>query len=486
MHLPSSPSWNDLVTQTPYSVPLIIRGTVIDDRDVTYGGRGGGISFASSDVARYAQRLSLATPGAMDDLYQLKLDDIFDFLEALGDRLSPAKNAWMEEAFELSCQTSGLSRAILRAMYETMGHSLRADSLREVAQNAIGIDYLEGWVERRLEGGLLSRTRAFGARCIHIVAGNAPGTSALTVARNAITRGDAVIKTPSNDPLTAAAIARTMIDMAPQHPLTRHLSVAYWKGGNTAVEEQLYSPRHIEKIVAWGGMASIKHIARYIQPGVELLALDPKLSSTIIGEEAFVDESSMVAVARALAIDGGGMNQEACSNARLVWVQSGTDRAGIERLNRLGRLVYQAILELPPSVSGPAVRLNSALGEEVESLRMGGQDGYRVIGGGPEGAVIVSQMDEPVDFAPLLANRVLNLVPIDDVAVPVRAVTSYTQTIGIYPESLKRQLRDRLSLHGAQRIVTLGHALAMPNHGIQDAIEPWRRMCRWIVEEEAA
>ena len=40
--------------------------------------------------------------------------------------------------------------------------------------------------------------------------------------------------------------------------------------------------------------------------------------------------------------------------------------------------------------------------------------GTRVIGGGVEGAVIMSQMDEPVDFAPLLANRVLNLVPVDD------------------------------------------------------------------------
>jgi hypothetical protein len=467
-----------------YSVPLIIRGAVIDDRDVTYGGRGGGITFTSSDVGRHAGRLALAIPSAMDDLYRLTFDDILDFLEALGERLTPAKNPWTQEAFELSCRTSGLSRHILRAMYESMGDSLRRETLREVAENAIGIDYLEGWVERRLHGGLVSRTRAFGARCIHIVAGNAPGTSALTVARNAITRGDAIIKTPSNDPLTAAAIARTMIDMAPDHPLTRHLSVAYWKGGDTAVEERLYTPRHIEKIVAWGGMASIKHIARYIQPGVELVALDPKLSSTIIGKEVFTDTATMTAVARALAVDGGGLNQEACSNARVVWVQSGTDREGLDRLDRFGRMVYEAILQLPASVSGPAVRLNPALAEEVEALRVGGEDYYRVIGGGREGAVIVSQMDAPVDFAPLLANRVLNLVPIDDIETPVRAVTSYTQTIGIYPESLKRNLRDRLSLQGAQRLVTLGHALAMPNHGIQDAIEPWRRMCRWIVEEE--
>jgi len=64
-------------------------------------------------------------------------------------------------------------------------------SLREAAENSIGIDYLENWVEIPLEGPLTARIRAFGARAVHIVAGNAPGTSLLTVARNAITRSDA-------------------------------------------------------------------------------------------------------------------------------------------------------------------------------------------------------------------------------------------------------------------------------------------------------
>ena len=491
MRSPSSPSWSDTVALPDvsmddgrFAVPLIIRGRVIDSDEVRHGGRGSKVTFTSADVGRYAGQLALASPSALDDLYRLRFEEILDFLEALGERLTLEKNPWIQQAFELSSRTSGLSRPILQTMYESMGHSLRRDTLREVTEHAIGIDYLEGWVERPLAGGLISRTRAFGARCVHIVAGNAPGTSVLTIARNAITRGDAIIKTPSNDPLTAAAIARTMIDMAPDHPLTRHLSVAYWKGGDTTLEEQLYHPRHIEKIVAWGGMASIKHVARYIQPGIELVALDPKLSSTLIGAEAFADENTLAFAARALALDGGGLNQEACSNARVVWVQSGTDPEGLARLNRFGELVYDAIQQLPTTTSGPAVRLDAALKDEMEALQLAGDEWYRVIGGGAGGAIIVSQMDEPVDFAPLLTNRVLNLVPTDELDTPVRAVTSYTQTIGIYPESLKRKLRDRLAIHGAQRLVSLGHALAMPNHGIQDAIEPWRRMCRWVVEEE--
>jgi hypothetical protein len=60
------------------------------------------------------------------------------------------------------------------------------------------------------------------------------------------------VKAPSNDPLTIVAIARTMIEMAPGHPITRHLTVGYCKGGDEAIESRIYQPQHIEKLVAWG------------------------------------------------------------------------------------------------------------------------------------------------------------------------------------------------------------------------------------------
>ena len=467
-----------------FHVPLIIRGEVIDTAEVSHGGRGGAVSFTSPDVRQHLNRLE-AAPHRLSDLYRIGFDEILDYLEALGQRLVLSKNPWLEQAFDLSCRTSGLGADILRNMYETLGKRLSRTSMKELAEKAVGIPYLEGWVESRLQDGSIARVRAFGARAVHIVAGNAPGVSMMTIARNALIRGDAIIKTPSNDPLTAAAIARTMIDMAPDHPLTKHLSVAYWKGGDDTVEASLYKSSNIEKIVAWGGMASISHIAKYIRPGVELVALDPKLSSSIIGREAFDDDATMKKVAKLLAMDGGGMNQEACTNARVVYVHCGTDDDALEKLNRFGRMVYDAVQALPAEISGPAVRLEPKLEEEIEALKLGGEEWYNVIGGGPRGAVIVSQLDDPVDFATLLANRVINLVPVDDIEEPVRAVTNYTQTIGIYPESLKRELRDRLALHGAQRLVSLGKALDLPNIGIQDAIEPVRRMCRWIVDEEA-
>ena len=468
---------------TQYHVPLIIRGKVIEGDECTFGGRHGGASFTTPDVGKHLAQLGLTTPSSMMDMYTLRFDEVLEYLHGLGDKLVFERNPHMQQAFELSLATSGLTEKILRYFYEVVGLAFQRDQVREVAERSIGVRYLEGWVENKLNNGVTVAVRPFGARAIHVTAGNIPTVAAMSIIRSVITRSDTIIKSPSNDPLTATAIARTMIDMAPEHPLTRHLSVAYWKGGDARIEQALYQPRNIEKIVAWGGLSSIKHIAQYIQPGIDLITLDPKLSSTIVGKAGFDSESTMQEVAHGIARDAGMYNQETCTNARVVYVQSGTGKEGIALANRLGELLWDAIRALPPHLSSAARHLDLALAEEIHALQMNRQ-WHKVIGGGLEGAVIVSQIDEPVDFARILANRVVNLVPFDDLDTPVRAVNAYTQTIGIYPPSLHDQLRDRLSLHGAQRLVTLGFAAVSMNHGLQDSIEPLRRMCRWIVNEK--
>jgi Acyl-CoA reductase (LuxC) len=467
-----------------FSVPLIIRGQVFEGAELEFEGRRGGTRFVTPDLERHLVELPLARPSALADLYELTFDDILDYLSELSGRLALERNAHLQQALELSLLTSGLTEGILRSCYATLGRVFEPDVLREMVEGTIGVRYLEGWVDTRTATGYCARMRAFGARAVHIVAGNVPTVSAITIARNAVTRSDAIIKTPSNDPLTAAAIARTMIDMAPDHPVTRHLSIAYWKGGDAAIEDVLYRPQHIEKIVAWGGVASISHIAKYIQPGIDLITLDPKLSSTIIGREAFASESSMRDAALALAHDVGAYNQEACLSARVVYVETGTDAAGLATANRFGQRVFEAIQQLPREVSGVAREMAAALREELEGLRFA-SDYKLVAGGGLEGGVIVSQIPEPVEFAALLANRIANLVPVSDMELPVRSVTAYTQTIGVYPESLAERIRDRLAFQGAQRVVTLGYAANRVVAGPQDGIEPLRRMCKWILHESS-
>jgi hypothetical protein len=470
---------------TTFTVPLVVRGRLITDDLVPFASRLDH-SFQAPDPVKHAHALPLRSPSEMADLYAVSFDEILNVLTELGAALAFERNPYIQEAYEACLVSNPMPESILRTGYLGLPAMFSRESMRELAEAQVGIDYLEGWVPRRLLDGREIRVRAFGARTLHIPAGNGGLVAGITVLRNALTRSDAIVKAPSNDPLTAMAIARTLADIAPDHPITKHLAVGYWKGGDERVEEQLYKPEHVEKIVAWGGLASVKHVTRYIQPGLELIALDPKRSATIIGPEAFDSEDTLREVAKRAACDVGAGNQEGCVNARIIYVLSGTDEAGLEKANRLGQLVYESMIGLPEFISTTPKVVDRTLLENVEGSRLT-EDWYRVFGGEhAEGAIIVSQLDEPVHYSELLSGRVANIVPVDSIDKVTDAVNAYTQTIGIYPESLKAQLRDTLSLFGAQRLTSLGYAASVNFTIPQDAMEPVRRMCKWVVEEHCS
>jgi hypothetical protein len=468
--------------------PAIIRGKVIQSDLLRFGGRNGDLEFMAPDPATIVARLPLGNPNLLTDLYSLTVDDILDYLEELGKRLDINTNAHLQAALDLTLQTAPTTPPLVRHGYSRIPGLFARPELEDMVDQ-IGRDYLDGWVHTRTTArGAKRYVRAFGARALHIVAGNSPVLSAVTVIRNAVARGDAIIKAPSNDPFTGIAVARTMIDFAPDHPITKHISIAYWKGGDEAFESKLYQPHNIEKIIAWGGFSSVKHVAKYIQPGLELISLDPKRSISIVGAEAFDSDAAMDDVAQRVAADFGGQNQEVCASARVVYVLSGSADDGIAKTEALAARAYEKLLGLPEHLSTrPKNGINRTLMSDLDAASLM-DDFYTVIGTQDgEGGVIVSKLPEPVDFAPSLTNRVANFVPVDSIDDVIPRIDAYCQTIGIYPEALVSEIQDRLALAGGQRLVTLGHAAAASTGfgAPQDGIEPVRRLCKWIFREES-
>lgn len=459
-------------------IPAFIRGTLVADDLESFHGRGVQATFAAPAPMSLLDRLPLADPLRTRDLYEHSVADIADLLAEVGARLRLDDNALLQESLAESATWSDMTPSLLEAAYRQLPSYFERRSVMDAAERSIGVRFLDGWSD---VGG--AQVRAFGTRAVHIIAGNSPIIAALTIVRNAITRGDAIIKSPSNDPLTALAIVRTMAEVAPEHPVTRHLSVVYWKGGDEEFERRLYVPQHVEKIVAWGGFQSMKHVTRYIQPGLELISLDPKLSATVVGAEAFASEAAMSETARLAAADVGVLNQLGCFNARVIYVATGTDDTGLALANRWGELLYDAIIALPPQVSTPPREVDGDLRQNVRALRAW-PDFYRVVGGHrDEGAVVVSLIGDPVDFATSLAGRIANVVPLEDPRDALRRMNAYTQTVGVYPDALKRELRDAMPLYGTQRVVSLGYATHFRQDVPQDGIEPTRRIVKWVVDE---
>jgi hypothetical protein len=186
-----------------------------------------------------------------------------------------------------------------------------------------------------------------------------------------------------------------------------------------------------------------------------------------------------------LARDVGMFNQEGCVNARIAFVDvSGVDDVS-DRLDEFARQVFSGIGELSPDYSTPAAALSADLRSELETAAL--FDTVRVVGGGTDGGVVISTDSEPVEFAHLLAGRHVNLVPVHGFDRVIEGITSMTQTVGVFPQQLKDDLSHELALAGVQRIVTLGGATNLfGNQSLpQDGIEVLRRMCRWIIDEDA-
>ena len=472
-------------------IPIIARGRVIKpvaDDAVQFKARAGA-NFRSPDPHKHVHDLVLGNTALLTDLNDTKIAHIIDFLAEVGKRLRLDDNAHLQQSFALALGAGGLAEPILRGVYDGMLHMFDPRMLTELVDKTIGIRYLDGWVSgERAHSNV--RVRAFGARQLHITAGNVPVVAALTIVRAALTKSDCLIKTPSNDPLTANAIARTMIEIDAGHPVTKHLAVAYWKGGDEFMDSQIVRTSRIDKITAWGGMASVKHIQKFLSPGIDLTALNPKYSMSMIGRETFASDAAMAEAATGIAVISGFYNQTACANTRIVYVESNTDDESLERVVELGRKIVAAYQTLPPVISTAAAERNRELEAEMAAVALE-DDFYNVGGDTLNGGFVVSRFSDRVEFYDKLNNRVVNLVPVPDLLDVAKWCDDTTQTVGIYPESTRDRLLDTFALAGVQRMVALQGGDPMkifedmhrlPPGMPHDGIEPMRRNVRWVID----
>jgi hypothetical protein len=380
----------------------------------------------------------------------------------------------MARALDASIAVNPLGPRILEAAYRSLAGVFERSSLEFQIDQEIGRDRLDGWAPVVDPSGRVRKVRAFPPRLIHVLAGNTPGVTAITIARSALTKGVHLLKLPSNDLFTATAMLRTLEEIAPDHPVTKSFSCVYWRGGDSAIEGVIFRAQFFDKLVAWGGDAAIRSALTYVAPGFELVSFDPKVSISVVGADAFANDEAMHDSARRAAIDVALFNQSACASSRFVFVESDAN----ERLDAWCALLAAELGVDRPMSDGHGVPVPAEVREEVELLRVL-DDMYGVWGSFDDGVVIRSE--EPVDFHP--EGKTVNVVPLARLEDVLPHVNVATQTIGVYPASLGATLRDDLAARGMQRIVPLGEVLdAIPGLP-HDGFYPLHRFVRWLVDD---
>lgn len=463
---------NDMTTPpVTVSVPHIIKGETVLGAINEYGPAHARFSTPALDLD--ALTWPRTEPGPAFDV---PLAEIIDLLVATGERLGKDPSGLMAEACEQLVKVSTLERGILERSYATMGFAFTRSAIDAQLKTELGgPEVLDGWKEVVSGRGQHGRVRAFPPRLVHILAGNAPGVAAITIARGALTKGVHLLKLPSNDLFSATAILRTMAELAPGHPVVRSFSAVYWRGGDQKIESHLMRPQFFDKLVAWGGESALRSAKNYIGPGFELVAFDPKTSISYIGREAFASEETLKQVAEWGAVDATCFNQQACVSSRFQFIEG-----DVEDVDRYCELLQAGLgIERDTcSVYGPKV--SGELREQIEVLGSFEPD-YRVWGG-YDGKGVVIRSSEPVDFYP--DGKIVNVVMVPSLKDAIRYVNVATQTVGVFPPERKKEVRDALSSAGVQRIVTLGKA-AGPDAGFaHDGFFPLHRFVRWVNDED--
>ncbi len=408
--------------------------------------------------------------------YALTVEAVLDYLESIAAALQ-ANPDLVDRVRDLCRLTSEHPDAYLNAAFATLPIGLdkpaaRAMIDRELAAwSQAGSQFLDGWVE--VPGTvfpgltpLLAQTlplapaaepapnrataiRAMPTRQLHITAGNAPQIPLISALRLVLTKSAGVIKCPLEVTLPGALLALAAVTAAPDHPLTRHLSVVYWHGGDEAVETALFTPGAFDRIVVWGApeaVASVQARALF----TKIICFNPRYGLSLIGREALAEPARLGEVAFAAATDVMIYGQKACTASQVQFVE-GTE-AQVQAYADCLAEVLSRWDELAPPFVAPATR------GQLKRLQRGKYSSadWRTNQRGDSFSSGVVVMSRDFDILDHPMCRLVLVRPVEDLREAFPSLNAGVSTVGVYPEARRLELRDAIAARGVSNILPLG------------------------------
>lgn len=404
--------------------------------------------------------------------YALSVDDILAYLQAIVDTLA-AQSATVDRVRELCRRTAPYPDIFLDGAFAEFELGLDVPTARAMIDRELaawqrpGSAFLDGWTELpgEVTPGIAPLAalglpgapnlpqaapvciRAMPTRQLHITAGNAPGVPIVSALRGLLTKSAVTVKSPSGAILTGALFAVAAVAAAPDHPLTRHLSIVYWQGGDESVEAVLFLPNAYDRIVVWGAPEAVTSVqSRALL--TKIVSFNPRYSVSMIGREAF--DGDLAQVAFQAAVDTMIYNQRACT-ASLVHYVEGTLAQAEEYAKHLRAVLGQWDAMAPQYVAPETVGA-------LERLRRGRyvQAGWslnRCDGRFSSGVVVMPDEFDVLDH-PLC--RLVVVRPVPDLDGALRYLHPGVSAVGVYPEERRLHLRDSIACRGVSSILPLG------------------------------
>jgi hypothetical protein len=462
----------------------IVRGKIIDRRTLRYTGE---YQYRVMPVVNPWELVETDIDALAHGLYSLPVDGILSYLDAVSSVLGKNRPL-LDQVLEIERPTSPYPDIFLDAWFRSLTRGWGREEAASMISNELsswgkpGSAFLDGWVElpaevapgampnlshnvfpgsgKRFYNPGRALLRAMPTRQLHITAGNTPDVLLVSALRAILTKSAAVIKLPAGGTLTGALFAIAAA-AEPCHPLTRHLSLVYWQGGDETVEKVLFDSGAFDRIVVWGDPATVASV-RSRTVFTRIISLNPRYGISLIGCEAF--NGSLEEVAVRAAADSMFYNQRACASSLVHYIEAGPDEveqyAGV-----LCRMLAEWDEKAPQFVSPSAVgRI-----KQLKRGRYGSGRWFINEGDGrySSGVVIVGN---EFDINEHPASRLVVVRPVVSLSDAMKYINPGVSSAGVYPESRRTGLRDAIAARGVSSVLPLGEAgrmfPGMPHDGM--------------------
>ena len=463
----------------------IVREPVIDRQSMKYTGK---YIYQVMPLISSMELIETEKDRLAGGLYTLSTEDIFEYLKSIQSVLL-ANSVLVSRVREICRLTAEFPDALLDSWFDSFPSAFNRDAARQMIDNELafwgkpGSDFLNGWVELPavISPGLLNPyaggpvgqaispnvegkktfVRAMPTCQLHITAGNAPEVPIISALRTVLTKSAAAIKLPYGAILTGALFSLAAYAAAPEHPITKSLSMVYWQGGDKAIEDILFQPNAFDRIVVWGSpetVASVQSRALFTRT----ICLNPRYSVSLIGQEAF--SGNLEEIALQASLDVMGHNQKACT-ASLVNFIEGSEEQANEYAGILCGILNKWDRKMPNFVSPSAVG-------QIKRLRRGRYASARWYVNNREDDFSSGVVVIPDEFD-ILNHPMCRLVivkPVANLEDALEHLNQFVSTAGVYPEKRRLELRDRILARGVSNVLPLEQSerfyTGMPHDGM--------------------
>jgi hypothetical protein len=460
----------------------IVREKIVDRRTLRYTGE---YQYRVMPPVNPFELLERDIEGLVSGIYSLPVESILSYLDDISSAIKDNRQI-TERILEIERLVSQYPDIFLDAWFGDLTRGWVRESAASMINNELslwrkpGSAFLDSWVElpvvpvatHSLSGSTVpvlkkcsinsnkALVRAMPTRQLHITAGNTPDVPLVSALRAILTKSAAVIKLPIGGILSGALLAVTAA-AEPCHPLTGHLSLVYWQGGDETVEKVLFASGAFDRVVVWGDPATVASV-RSRAMFTRIISLNPRYGISLIGREAF--NGSLEEAAERAAADSLIYNQRACASSLVHYVEAGPDEAE-QYAGVLCRILAEWDEQAPQFVS-------SSISGRIKQLKRGRYVSSRWFinqrnGDYSSGVVIVG---DEFDISEHPASRLIVVRPVSSLEDALKYVHPGVSSAGVYPESRRAGLQDNLAARGVSSVLPLGDVgrvfAGMPHDGM--------------------